>query len=87
VLKMSGLQALIHHGHEKRVQVAKFFGKDETAVNDAAHLLQEQQIESLCPQSERLLDGTMEKKVMTSKGIEWQPRFAVLRSCCASPEL
>ncbi len=69
----------MRHGLDKRVQVARFFGKDEAAVHDAAALLQEQQIETLCPPSERLLEGTMEKKVMTSKGIEWQPRFAVLR--------
>ena len=37
------------------------------------------QVEKLCPPQERLLCGAMDKKVMTSKGIEWQPRFAVLR--------
>ena len=43
---MSGLEALLHHGHEKRVQVARFFGKDEDAVRNAAALLQEEQVES-----------------------------------------
>ena len=76
---MSGLQALMHHGHAKRVQVARFFGRDEGAVRDAATLLEDQQVETLCPVDERLRSGAMDKKVMTSKGIEWQPRFAVLR--------
>ena len=43
---MSGLEALLHHGHEKRVQVARFFGKDEDAVRNAAALLQEEQVET-----------------------------------------
>jgi len=61
--------------------VAQFFGQEETLVRTAEALLEDDKranVELVAPH-EWLHSGTMEKKVMTSKGIEWQARFAVLR--------
>ena len=41
-------------------------------------MLDEEQCETLPPSDDRLHSGPMEKKVMTSKGIEWHARFVVL---------
>ena len=58
--------------------MARFFGRDVELVNESTALLQVEQYETLPPKAERLYTGYMERKVMTSKGVEWQPRFAVL---------
>jgi hypothetical protein len=64
--------------HEKRVKVARLFGKEEHHVVSADFLFNKVEVLHLCAAEQRIMSGNLEKKVMTSKGIEWQTRLAVL---------
>jgi len=61
-------------------QVARLFGKQEHHVVDADYFLNDDShvTEYFCAEEKRIMAGSLEKKVMTSKGIQWQTRFAVL---------
>ena len=72
--------ALVKSRQQQRARVANFFGKGADVVNDAAAVLEELEAENetLPPITERIFGELMDKKVITSKGIGWQTRFAVL---------
>ena len=72
--------ALVKSRQQQRARVANFFGKGADVVKDAAAVLEELEAENetLPPITERIFGELMDKKVITSKGIDWQTRFAVL---------